>query len=107
MFRIYLTFFGEELYTCLMPKRIQRKIAIFFGNSRYRTKKSKFLQSGFYNMLQGIFNRTTENKYENIYDGKLYKKYFSKNGPLSFPENISFVFNTNGASVFKSNNTSI
>lgn len=58
-------------------------------------------------MLQGIFNRTTENKYENIYDGKLYKKYFSKNGPLSFPENISFVFNTNGASVFKSNNTSI
>lgn len=88
-------------------KEFKEKLPYFLEIPVIEQIKSKFLQSGFYNMLQGRFNRTTVNKYEDIYDGKLYKKYFSKNGPLSFPENISFVFNTDGASVFKSNNTSI
>lgn len=45
--------------------------------------------------------------YEHIYDGKLYKSYVENDGPLNHPENISFTFNTDGASVFKSSNVSI
>ena len=45
--------------------------------------------------------------YEDVYDGELFGNLFYINGPLSKPENISFVLNTDGAPVFKSSNDSI
>lgn len=69
--------------------------------------RSKFQQSGFYEQLQGKFHQPADEKYKDIYDGTLYKNHFVNGGPIGCPENISFVFNTDVASVFKSNNTSI
>lgn len=67
-----------------------------------------FSQDGFYRSLQERFSRNmASGTYEDIYDGKLYKSYVENNGPLNHPENISFTFNTDGASVFKSSNVSI
>lgn len=71
--------------------------------------KNLFAQNGFYNSLGHRFNKTksTRNSYEDIYDGHLYKNLCENNGVLSFQENISFTFNTDGAPVFKSSKTSI
>lgn len=67
-----------------------------------------FSQDGFYQSLQERFSRNVASgTYEDIYDGKLYKSYVENDGPLNHPENISFTFNTDGASVFKSSNVSI
>ena len=67
-----------------------------------------FSQDGFFETLQERFGRNVPvDTYEDIYDGKLYRSYLENNGPLNYPENISFTFNTDGASVFKSSNFSI
>lgn len=67
-----------------------------------------FSQEGFYESLQERFTRNVgDGVYEDIYDGKLYKSYLENDGPLNYSENISFTFNTDGASVFKSSNVSI
>ena len=39
---------------------------------------------------------------EDVYDGKLYKKYSSPGGFLSDPHNISFLGNTDGVALIKS-----
>lgn len=39
---------------------------------------------------------------EDVYDGKLYKKYSSPGGFLSNPHNISFLGNTDGVALIKS-----
>ena len=39
---------------------------------------------------------------EDVYDGKLYKKYFSPGGFLSDPHNISFLGNTGRVALTKS-----
>ncbi len=66
-----------------------------------------FLRKGFFNSLQGRFNRSVpKDSIEDIYDGALYKQYFDE-GLLNCPQNISFVFNTDGAPVFKSSKVSI
>lgn len=70
--------------------------------------KNLFAQKGFYESLGHRFKRkSSDNTYEDIYDGKLYKQLSENHGILSFQENISFTFNTDGAPVFKSSKTSI
>jgi len=69
--------------------------------------RSKFCQSGFFDNLKSRFSRRLGEVYEDIYDGSIYQKLFVNDGPLSQQENISFIFNTDGAPVFKSSNTSI
>ncbi|XP_062566984.1 uncharacterized protein LOC134229281 isoform X2 [Saccostrea cucullata] len=67
-----------------------------------------FAQKDFYESLGHRFKRKScDNTYEDIYDGKLYKQLSENNGILSFQENISFTFNTDGAPVFKSSKTAI
>lgn len=67
-----------------------------------------FAQTGFYESLQGRFmTGRNNNTIADIYDGELYKTLVQNNGPLSQPENLSFVLNTDGAPVFKSSNMSI
>lgn len=46
------------------------------------------------------------NNVEDIYDGNLYTK-LSNEGIVSFPDNISFVMNTDDVTVFKSSKMSI
>lgn len=68
-----------------------------------------FLRSGFYNLLNHRFSRTklnNENK-EDIYDGNIYKSLMKKNKLLSFCSNISFTWNTDGVSPFKSSKFNI
>lgn len=70
--------------------------------------KNLMAQEGFFNSLQHRFTRDVpDGIYKDIYDGQLYKSYSSNNGPLSYPENVSFTFNTDGAPVFKSSGVSI
>ena len=64
-----------------------------------------FAQKEMYVHLQGRFDDLQE-CYSDIYSGKLYKSYFDE-GLLNCPNNISFTFNTDGASVFKSSNVSV
>lgn len=66
-----------------------------------------FKAEGFYESLQGRFKRQKQCDYEDIYDGEVYKKLFEGQGPLSNTNNISFVLNTDGAPIFKSNNVSM
>ena len=70
--------------------------------------KNLFAQKGFYDSLGHRFKRKNKgNRFEDIYDGSLYKNLCENNGILSFQENISFTLNTDGAPVFKSSKTSI
>ncbi|XP_053407190.1 uncharacterized protein LOC128559474 [Mercenaria mercenaria] len=69
--------------------------------------QSLFSQEDFYTSIQYRFTRTQKVTLSDIYDGNLYKQYYENGGPLSFQENISFTFNTDGASVFKSSNVSV
>ena len=56
-----------------------------------------------------IFNidSTEKTNIEDIFDGKLYKEHFKPNGILSFKQNISLLWNTDGIPVFKSSNYSL
>ncbi|WAQ94269.1 F186A-like protein [Mya arenaria] len=56
-------------------------------------------QEGFYNSLQHRFKNSVPEKFCDIYDGSLYQKYVDNDGPLANPDNISFTFNTDGASI--------
>ena len=64
--------------------------------------KNFLAQNGFYNNLQGRFKISFNDTYEDITDGTLYRKLYNNDGPLSSPNNLSFVLNTDGAPVFKS-----
>ncbi len=67
-----------------------------------------FERPSFYQHLQHRFNRNKLNTdIEDIYDGKLYRDLSKPNGILSFRENISLLWNTDGIPVFKSSNFSI
>ena len=71
--------------------------------------KALFKRKGFYNDLQYRFNRTKQDKnnFEDIYDGVMYQKHMKKGSFLANKNNISLLWNTDGASVFKSSNYSI
>ena len=70
--------------------------------------QSFFIEDGVYNKLQERFEYfKVDGVYRDIYDGSLYRSYFNNSGPLSYPENVSFVLNTDGAPVFKSSKVTI
>ena len=70
--------------------------------------RNLFKQDGFHEMIQHRFKRrVNDGTYEDIYDGDVYKPHFDNNGILNNPNNVSFSFNTDGASVFKSSNVSV
>lgn len=54
--------------------------------------------------LQYRFIRTKKGKstIEDVYDGKLYRKFSRPGGFLSHPHNISFLGNTDGVSLIRS-----
>lgn len=63
-----------------------------------------FKRPNFYQSLQGRFNRRKINdkNLDDIWDGSIYQSIFQNNGFLSYPSNISFTWNTDGISLFKS-----
>ena len=71
--------------------------------------KAFFKRKGFYNDLKHHFNRIKKekNNIEDIYDGLRYQKHMQKGCFLANRNNISLLWNTDGASVFKSSNYSI
>ena len=69
--------------------------------------KALFNRKGFYNDLQHRFNRKNAKQLSDIYDGTAYQKLMEPNKFLSFPGNVSFSWNTDGISVFKSSKYSI
>lgn len=71
-------------------------------NVNWKQLKNLLAQNGFYNNLQGRFKISFNDTYEDITDGTLYRKLYNNDGPLSSPNNLSFVLNIDGAPVFKS-----
>lgn len=69
--------------------------------------RSFFSHAGFYMSLQGRFTKQRIGQLKDVYDGYLYQNMCKDNGPLSKPENVSFLLNTDGAPVFKSSKFSI
>ena len=70
--------------------------------------QSFFMEDGIHGKLQERFEYfNTSGVYRDVYDGSLYRSYFNNSGPLSCPDNISFILNTDGAPVFKSSKVSI
>ena len=62
----------------------------------------------FYENLQFRFNRPHTNGHiEDIYDGNVYKSLFDNNGFLSFPQNISFMWYTDGMAIYHSSQFSL
>ena len=63
-----------------------------------------YKRPSFINKLQYKYNRKkiVQDNYEDIYDGKIYKELSQPNKILSDPNNISFMWNTDGIRVFKS-----
>ena len=60
----------------------------------------------FYDHLQHRFKRKCNGTLRDVYDGRLYKN-LERCGILSSGDNISFMFNTDGAPVFKSSKMSL
>ncbi|KAM3613128.1 uncharacterized protein V6R79_020974 [Siganus canaliculatus] len=71
--------------------------------------KSLFAKEGFEEKLKFRFNRQKKyhNSIEDIYDGEVYQKLSTGNGPLSDPRNISLTWNTDGIPIFKSSKFSV
>ena len=70
---------------------------------------SFFKRVGFYESLQYKFkqNRRSTGNIEDIYDGLFSEKHFKNYGFLVNPDNISFLWNTDGVPLFKSSKISI
>ncbi|XP_057336178.1 uncharacterized protein LOC130674780 [Microplitis mediator] len=68
-----------------------------------------FSRSGFYDLLKYRFTRTKLNirNKEDIYDGNVYSSFMNINQLLSKCANISFTWNTDGVSPFKSSKFNI
>ena len=86
--------------------------------------KSYFIEIHIKEQLQILFNRVNfttlllerfkrdtnnTNTIKDIYDGKIYQAFSRKGGQLSeeFPNNLSFILNTGGVTIFKSSKFSI
>ena len=75
-----------------------------------RQLQSMFSRPGFRQKLRYRFERVKKNplNYEDIYDGLLYREHFANNdGFLSQPNNISFMWYTDGMAIYHSTNFSI
>ena len=66
-------------------------------------------RDGLYNSIKHHFNRKKQNtgSIEDIYNGSTYKNLMLPGKILSWPNNISFTWNTDGISVFKSSKFTI
>lgn len=71
--------------------------------------KRLFAKEGFEEKLMFRFNRhkKSHDSIEEIYDGKVYQKFTTCNGPLSDSRNISLMWNTDGIPIFKSSKFSV
>lgn len=71
--------------------------------------QAMFSRPGFFQLLQFRFNRVKLNPHniEDIYDGEIYKSQFENGGFLSSPNNLSFMWYSDGISIFKKSNFQI
>lgn len=93
---------------CLKKRSFQVNASLFLEIPIISQLRTLFSREGFYDDLQYRFNRVKKNpdNIEDIYDGNIYKQ-FMKEGFLSVASNISFMWNTDGVSLFNSSNFSI
>lgn len=87
----------------------RKGISYFIEIPIVKQLQTLFQRRGFYESLQYRFNRKKikTSNFEDIYDGKVYKALFENDGFLSNPNNISFTWNTDGVSIFKSSGYAI
>lgn len=81
------------------------KVSFFIEIPIVQQLQTFFNRPGFYEDLQFRFNRVkkNENNVEDVYDGNIYKENV-QSGFLSNPNNISFMWYTDGVSVFNISN---
>ena len=85
------------------------EVGFFLELPLLKQLQSMFSRPGFYDALQFRFfrNKTHENNIEDIYDGNIYKAEMANNGFLQNPNNVSFMWYSDGISIYKSNAFSI
>lgn len=68
-----------------------------------------FKRPHFYEQIQHRFEQTkqSDRNIEDIYDGEVYKELAQPGRVLSFPSNVSLLWNTDGIPVFKSSNYAV
>ena len=111
--KICLMRIDPEDIVCPNPKCIQ-------SDPKQETfQKSFFLEFDISSQIKSIFSRTgmleklfhrfnrSENSHTDIYDGSLYQAFSKVGSFLSYPQNISFLWNTDGIPVFKSTKSSL
>lgn len=71
--------------------------------------QTMFLRLDFVDKLQFRFHRVKKalNNTEDIYDGRIFKRFFSNGGFLDNKHNISFMWYSDGISIFHSSHFSI
>lgn len=90
---------------CLKDLSTQGSVSYFLEIPLLVQVQNLFSKVGFYEKVSTHRFQRRKHKPENIediYDGKEYQKHFDNNGFLSSPNNISFVWNTDGVPVFHS-----
>lgn len=96
---------------CLRDITKENSKGYFLEISVTEQLKNLFNREGFIDAIKHRFSQVKRNKsnIEDIYDGELYMKLSSNNGPLSelYPYNVSFTMNTDGVPIFKSSKFSI
>lgn len=81
-----------------------KKAAYFIEVPLLRQLQTLYKRNDFYKLLRWRFQRVkkNENNYEDIYDGAVYQERSQPGHFLSNGNNISFTWNTDGVSLFKS-----
>lgn len=96
---------------CLRDITKENSKGYFLEISVTEQLKNLFNREGFVDAIKHRFSKIKRNKsnIEDIYDGEIYKKLSTNNGPLSehYPFNVSFTMNTDGVPIFKSSKFSI
>lgn len=94
----------EENEICEACPRVGQKNSYFIEIPIINQMKTLYRRPGFVNKLQYRQNRKKVNaeNYEDIYDGQIYQELCQPLGLLSNPNNISFLWNTDGLSLYKS-----
>ncbi|XP_011314653.1 uncharacterized protein [Fopius arisanus] len=87
----------------------ETQVAYFIEISLISQLQILYRRSDFVNHLQYRFTKTKINDefYEDIYDGKVYRELCQPGSILCNPNNISFMWNTDGVSLFKSSKFSV
>lgn len=95
--------------TCGICHEKDKNVSFFIEIPVMDQLKKLYNRFDFYHLLQSKYNRKkmNANNYEDIYDGQIYKEKSRPGGPLSNSNNISFMWNTDGVSLFKSSNFQI